>query len=85
MIPGAKDDADLVVTEGLSGIEEANGGRHCLAWWVIAFFYALSHFNFVEARSVCFTNTSPSFGDNVCLPLSRGDSPYLHNPHERGL
>jgi hypothetical protein len=52
---------------------------------VIAFFYALSHFNFVEARSVCFTNTSPSFGDNVCLPLSRGDSPYLHNPHERGL
>lgn len=28
MIPGAKDDANLVVTEGLSGIEEANVGGH---------------------------------------------------------
>jgi len=42
----------------------------------MAFFYALSPFNFM--------GTLPACGGRFPIPLSRGDRPYLHNLHKRG-
>jgi hypothetical protein len=57
---------------------------------VIAFFYALSHFNFMKTRTAgpsglaCVTGRKSKIFFHP-IPLSRGDSPYLHNPYERPI
>jgi hypothetical protein len=73
--------------KGFGGIEEANGGSHCLALWVMAFFYVLSHFNFTMFlffHRACAVSYSARYGVSIerysdaCVSTEGGHTQGCH-------